>query len=297
MPEPTVLTPPADNQPEAAAAAPAPEATPTPDPTPAPAGDWRAALPEDLRAEKMFENIKAKDATEALPHLAKGYRDAQKLVGNSMGKIPGKDAKPEEIDAWKKANLPKLAEAGLIETRPEDPSGYNVKMIKNGERVEVDQTSLYAFNKLAFDMDLTQKQAQQMMDAYVAQQQQLGGNAKDTMEALTKEWGAGVHNQIKTAQRAVVQVGGQELIDILETTGMGNHPALIKAFAKVGAVLAEDDPVFGDTIRTGTSEAKAARAKLMNDRNGPYWNRDDVGHKAAVEEVARLNQIIFAQEG
>jgi hypothetical protein len=298
MPE-TVLTQPADNQPVVETAAPpvetAPEAAPAAE-TPAP-GDWRAALPEDLRGEKMFENIKGKDAAEALPALAKGYRDAQKLVGGSLGKIPAKDAKPEEVEAWKTANLPKLREAGLIEGPPEDPSKYNVKFIRNGEPVEVTSTSMYAFNKLAFDMGLSPKQAQGMADAYMAQQQSLGGSVKDTMALLNKEWGAGAPVQIKAAQQAVAQVGGQELLDVLETTGLGNHPALIKAFARVGAVLAEDDPVFADTVRSGDGEAKAARAKIMSDKTHAYWNSDHAGHKAAVAEVARLNQIIFAQEG
>jgi hypothetical protein len=86
-------------------------------------------------------------------------------------------------------------------------------------------------------------------------------------------------------------------MNILEATGLGNHPAFIKMFAKVGGVLAEDNPTFRDTVRSSEGEAKASLAKIMTDMKHPYWNRDDAGHKAAVAEVTRLNEIVAAQEG
>jgi hypothetical protein len=282
--EPTVLTP-TDNQPAAE--------NQNPETKPQAPSDWRSSLPEDLRGEKMFENIKGKDAAEALPSLAKGYRDAQRLVGGSMGKLPEKGAKPEAIKAWQDANLGKLREAGVIDAPPESADKYTAKLIKNGEPVKGDLAPFYAH---AHKLGLTDKQAQGMLDLYSEQSAQLGGSYADTMKALESEYGAATRDQIKLATGAVRQFGGDEVIDVLETTGLGNHPALIKMFAKVGALLAEDDPTFRDTVRSNDGEAKAKKAAIMNDAKHPYWDRDNPGHRAAVEEVQRLNEIIAAQE-
>ena len=257
---------------------------------------WRAALPEDIRGEKMFDNIKGESWDEVGPVLAKGFHGAQKLVGGSLGKLPD-TAKPDEVAKWKEANLPKLAEAGLIDAPPADPTKYTAKVIKDGTPVELPEGTLGEVYKEFHAIGLSDKQAQAMLDLYTRQQAQLGGTVSSTMEALKKEWGAGAPDQIKSAQRAAAQVGGSELLDVLEQTGLGNHPALIKMFARVGAMLAEDDPVFRDTVRTGADSAKADRDKILKDKNHAYWQKDVMGHKEAVAEVARLNQIIFAQEG
>lgn len=259
--------------------------------------DWRASLPEDLRGEKMFDNIKGKDANEVLPTLAKGYRDAQKLVGGSLGKLPAKDARPEEVKAWQQSNLPKLREAGLIDAPPEKPDAYTAKFMKDGEVMEASPEMLKDFYSSAFSLGLSDKQAQGMLDLYAMAQTKLGGTVKETMASLEKEFGAGVHVQITRAQRAARKFGGDELIDVLEATGLGNHPALIKAWARAGAVVEEDDPIFKDTVRSNDGDAKTKRDAILNDRKHAYWSRDLPGHKEAVAEVARLNQIIFAQEG
>jgi hypothetical protein len=283
----TVLTPPADNQ--------TPDAPATE--TPAAPADWRAGLPEDLRGEKMFENIKGKDWVEAGPTLAKGYRDAQKLVGSGIMRVPGKDAKPEEVAKWKSENLGKLAEAGLIDAAPAASDKYEAKLNLPEGRA-ADPKSMSRFYDVAHKNGLSDRQAQAVLDLYVELQDgardSIGGSAKEAMTTLEREWGGAVQHNLGLAQRAVAELGGRELMELLDTTGLGNHPALIRVFHRVGKVLSEDDPVFAMAAGGGADEAKTKLASIMNDPKHAYWNGEAPGHKDAVAEVRRLNEIIHS---
>lgn len=283
MPDQTVLTPPAENQPVADNQPVAETKTETPA-----VPKWRASLSEDIRSEKMFDNIKGETWDEVGPLLAKQTVSASKLVGNSMGKLPTK-GDVAATKKWQDENLPKLREAGLIDSVPVSADKYTAKLIDRGETVDKDLSGVYErFHKLG----VTDKQAQGLLDMFQEQKNQLSGNAEAVIAGLEKEWGAATKGQLKLAERAAKDVGGEELIDVLNDTGLGNHPALIKMFAKIGAILAEDDPTFADTVRSDVEDAKAEKKRILTDKNHPYWSRDLPGHNDAVKRMGQLNQIL-----
>ena len=51
--------------------------------------------------------------------------------------------------------------------------------------------------------------------------------------------------EISRAVRAADAFGGPELRQLLEETGLGNHPAIVRTFAAVGKRIAEDISVVG----------------------------------------------------
>ena len=70
--------------------------------------------------------------------------------------------------------------------------------------------------------------------------------------------------QLKVAQAAVEHYGGAEFKKFLNETGMGNHPDLIRAFAKIGRNPEMRGKVVGDTGRPaagsgGTFDDRAKR--------------------------------------
>lgn len=128
---------------------------------------------------------------------------------------------------------------------------------KPAEGQELDAAALEQFEPIARELNLTNDQAQKMVDLYgtkimpMVQQQQA-----EAWQKTTEQWAADVKADkeiggdnltanLSAAQRALEQFGDQELKEYLDSTGLGNHPALVKAFIKVGKAMSEDKVVTG----------------------------------------------------
>lgn len=93
----------------------------------------------------------------------------------------------------------------------------------------------------------TEYQAAQVKDAGAAQRAQF--------ENVVKQWdadaradadfgGANYDANVQSALAGVRAVGSPELVDILDQSGLGSHPAVLKAFAKIGK-HAHESPILG----------------------------------------------------
>ncbi|WP_049014927.1 MULTISPECIES: peptidase [Enterobacterales] len=141
------------------------------------------------------------------------------------------------------------------EQKPEGaPEKYE---FKPAEGQELDTSALEQFEPIAREMNLTNEQAQKMVDLYgtkimpMVQQQQV-----EAWQKTTEQWAADVKadkeiggdkltGNLSAAQRALAQFGTPELKEYLEGTGLGNHPELVKAFVKIGKAMSEDGMVTG----------------------------------------------------
>ncbi len=83
-----------------------------------------------------------------------------------------------------------------------------------------------------------EQQAQQQASAKREQQQNW---AQQTRAMLGEKW----QEEVSHAVRAADRLGGPQLRQLLEETGLGNHPAMVRAFAQVGKRMAEDVFVNG----------------------------------------------------
>lgn len=125
-----------------------------------------------------------------------------------------------------------------------------------GEGVELDTEALKDFEPVARDLNLTNEQAQKLVDAYPkilagvqqrqaeAWQKQTEGWA-ETVKADKEIGGDKLTANLSAAQRALDQFGTPELKEYLNATGLGNHPDLVKAFVKIGKAMSEDGMVDG----------------------------------------------------
>lgn len=128
---------------------------------------------------------------------------------------------------------------------------------KPAEGQELDTAALEQFEPIARELNLTNEQAQKMVDLYgtkimpMVQKQQA-----ESWQKTTEQWAADVKadkeiggdkltSNLSAAQRALEQFGDPELKEYLDSTGLGNHPALVKAFIKVGKAMSEDKVVTG----------------------------------------------------
>lgn len=127
---------------------------------------------------------------------------------------------------------------------------------QTGEGVELDTDALKDFEPVARELNLTNEQAQKLVDAYPKILAGVQQRQADAWQATTEQWAADVkadkeiggdklNGNLSAAQRALDQFGTPELKEYLNTTGLGNHPDLVKTFIKIGKAMSEDGMVSG----------------------------------------------------
>ena len=81
---------------------------------------------------------------------------------------------------------------------------------------------------------------------------------------------------------------------MLESTGLGNDPDLIRAFSNVGKMVSEDDARGGTSSMQLNGRIKgltmdADFQTMLNDRGAP-------GHQEALERWSDLHNLAFSEE-
>ena len=112
------------------------------------------------------------------------------------------------------------------------------------------------------DLNLSQDQAQKLVDLQTSQAkahadaivQSFNKQVADWKDESKKSFGADYQKQFGLASKAVEQFGTPELRQLLNDSGLGNHPQLVRFFAKVGKAISEGQPVDG---RRAGSEQKS----------------------------------------
>lgn len=133
------------------------------------------------------------------------------------------------------------------------PEAYEFKA---AEGVELDTEALKDFEPVARELNLTNEQAQKLVDAYPKILAGVQQRQADAWQKQTEGWAEAVkadkeiggdklESNLSAAQRALDQFGTPELKEYLNVTGMGNHPELVKAFVKIGKTMSEDGMVSG----------------------------------------------------
>lgn len=144
------------------------------------------------------------------------------------------------------------------EEKDKKPEGAPEKYeFKAAEGQELDNAALEQFEPIARELNLSNEQAQKMVDLYgtkilpMVQQQQA-----EAWQKTTEQWAADVKadkeiggdkltGSISVAQRALDTFGTPALKEYLNASGLGNHPELVKAFVKIGKAMSEDGMVTG----------------------------------------------------
>lgn len=251
------------------------------------AQDWRTSLPEELRGEKSLEKYKS------VPEVAKAYVEASKLMGNAVH-MPKPDAPQEEFDKF-------YARLG----RPESPDKYELKRPENPAGGQWDEGLEKEFRTAAHQSGLQPRQAQGLLDWFnKTQTERLTAYTKGMEEGVGKlktEWGAKFDEKVGMAARAVKELGGDELKTMLEDTGLGNHPVLVKLFAKIGESMMEDVIISGDGHMEDTSK-EALQLKIDAIRRDPKHPFNDskaspAAREAALKEMSGMYKQLYPGTG
>lgn len=169
--------------------------------------------------------------------------------GSTAPTVPASEQKPVEAEGSEQAAPPAKAEAA--------PEKYEFKA---PEGVELAGATLEAFSSVAKQFNLTQDAAQGILSAMAVKMQEQNsaalqafyadlGGMPDTWESQVradKEFGGDKLNEnLGLAAKFRDTFGSPELKQLLDKTGLGNHPALVRAFIKAGKSISQDSPVMG----------------------------------------------------
>lgn len=173
--------------------------------------------------------------------------------GDASGKAP--NAKPEGSAA-----APAKPDGGAQEPakKPEEgekPAGAPEKYadFKLPEGVLLDPAVATEFQTVAKEMNLSQEQAQKLVDLQAKVSLQTVEQANTQFKEQIKAWEEQTKKDLGPkfdAERALAakgrdKVATPELLKLLNDTGMGSHPEVFKLFAKLGKSVAEDTFVEG----------------------------------------------------
>ncbi len=130
------------------------------------------------------------------------------------------------------------------------------------EGITIDEEKLGQFVPIAKELGLSQEQAQKVVDLYAgieaknhqAWADQIGKWADET-RADPEIGGAKLDASMKAATTAIQAFGGKDLLDRINSSGLGCDPVTLRAWAAVGRALGEDK-----TLAPGAAAGRALSA-------------------------------------
>jgi hypothetical protein len=271
------------------------------------AADWRSALPEyhepkdakgqpvmgpdgkpvrvPLRGSERLARYKGMDT------LAVAYLELEKAHSAAV-RLPGPDAKPEEVRAFRdKLGLPK------------DVAGYAEVKIPEVEGISPDLPALEQAKAVALAEGISPATLQKLVnwqyEREKSAQQRLIASWDPAKEELEQEWGANYERNVGLARDGLAYAFGAEWEQgefgkLFGASGLHYHPEAFKAFAKFGARLAEHD-VIKDQRKPGQTPADAEARLGVIQRDPAYLDKNAPTHAALVEEAYRLRQILHPE--
>ena len=257
--------------------------SPTTETQPA-AKTWKEAISEEFRNDPNIEKFTEIDA------LAKSYINATQMIGKDKVAGPNKNSTG---DQWNEV-YDKLG-------RPESADKYSLNA--KSEVVPIDEQAIKQFAENAHQLGLNNKQAQGILEFYKNNMEGMAKQAKvdtETAQAqstqqLRQEWGREFDTNIKKAGALAKANMNPEILDMQLKDGMrlGDHPEIIKGFAKIAGMMSEDKIVSTESENVSSNtDVETEISDIMNNKDGPYWNRSHPDHDKVVQQVYTLREMI-----
>lgn len=228
-------------------------------PAVAPAVDG-AAVAAAADASKAPVAAPAADTPEAKAAAEKAAADAKAVTDKAAADKAVADKAVADKAAADKAAADKAA-ADKAAAAPKAPEKYEAFKAPAG--VELDPKVVTEFEGVAKELGLTQEAAQKLVDklAPVVSKQNAEGVTALAAKAsekwmgqskADKEFGGDAFDaNLATALKAFDAFGTPELKTLLNASGLGNHPELIRWAYRVGKAIAADGKVVAGSIGAG----------------------------------------------
>lgn len=241
----------------------------------------------DLGKDKAFEPIKD------FKGLASSFVNSQKMIGNSI-RLPAKDAKPEDREKVVNDILGKLRANGVLESIPESPDKYEIKM-PTVDGFKPNEPLVKSFRETAHKLGVTPSVAQGLFDWYLNFQEDADRQEQiefETMKQGLKTELAGLYpRKMEAARRAAAKYLGVDGDEIISQLPPAIGKRIVMAFAEIG------EPMLEEALTTGSipgvitkDQVKAKIDAMMNDKTHPLNDISHRQHNEAVEEYSKLQQ-------
>ena len=235
-----------------------------------------SSMPEGLRDEPSLQTF------DSVDKLAKSYVNAVKKIGGNPDNLI---SLPQEGESWD----------GLYNQlgRPERADGYDFG--------EDDEGILDNYKQFSHENGLNQEQAENILGLYNDIQEEEFNDHEQSIKDLEvqttidlqREWGRNFDGNMDYAKRAYAQFASPELSEVLDGTGLGNHPEMIRAFSKIGQMLGEESLAVGTGLGRTQQSPQAAQEEIQGlyadkDFSKSYRDNRDPNHQTAMKKMDRL---------
>ena len=247
------------------------------------AKSWKEAISEEYRNDPNIEKFTEIDA------LAKSYINATRMIGQDKVAVPNENSTE---DQWNEV----YAKLG----RPESADKY--KLDVKSEAVPIEDGAIKQFAETSHKLGLNNKQAQGILEYYKSMMEGSAQQSKvdtETAQAqaeqqLRQEWGKTFEENVKKAGSVAKANLGVDVLDmqLKDGTRLGDHPEVIKGFAKIADMMSEDTIVATESENVDQGkDIEQEISRIMNDRTGPYWNKTHPDHDKIVQQVYTLRSM------
>ena len=239
-------------------------------------------LSDDLKQEPSLRTFM--NSQDPLNAIGKSYVHAVKKMGvppEQMIRLPGEGEPMDDV----------YNALG----RPDSPANYSNLP---------DSDDFKPVREAFYETGLSDTQAKNVLDIYMKgmeevqteQDAQFQKERVNNKLAIQQEWGANYERNANLAQRAFNQFASKGAISLMEETGIGEHPEMLKMFKGIGEMLAEDNmlaPADGQLNSMSPIQAQSAIKDKQSDADymERYMNPRHPMHDEAVKEMQKLYEL------
>ena len=212
------------------------------------------------------------------------------MIGQDKMVVPNKNFTE---DQWEEAYI-KMG-------RPESFDKYSLDT--KSDVVPLDEQAIKSFQEQSFKLGLNNEQAKGILNFYKnnmeAQTQQAKVDAETTQaqsqNLLRQEWGRDYDSNIAKAKSLATANLSPEIFEMQLADGsrLGDNVDIIKGFAKIANMMSEDKILSTESENMDrTEDIQTEIDQIMNDKDGPYWNKSHPNHDKVVQKVYTMREML-----
>ena len=186
---------------------------------------------------------------------------------------PAGEAQQQQALAEQNPNTASAEEGTKTEGEQEKPAGAPEKYeFAEPDGSNFDTKVLDQFSEIAKELNLPQEAAQKMLDKMGPM---MASRQAEVVKAARTQWttesqadkefgGDKLGENLSTAKKALDAFGTPELRSLLEVSGLGNHPEMIRLMYRAGKAISEDRMV---TSGAGERTGEPTAAQILYPKN------------------------------